>query len=208
MLYNITFRLWDESTRLIPYIPYSAAEDEDHETERVCFADSVEHCIQAIGPCDRDLHTDCLIVVRQVDETDLKPSKIVTDQELFDTKKVPDALENHEYWYLDEVDVVREVYRIKDFTFEYTVAFTCVVRDDLAALMEKYNPGSPIRKNETVEQAYNRTLVELYEKGMYEEGDLFESRVIELPWARKLKITGLVMEKVTTKEEKGEQDEK
>lgn len=196
MLYNVTFDIGDASTRLIPYIPYSAADDEDRKTKRVCFADSIQHCIEAIGSCNRDLHTGCLIVVRSVDEKGLDPGKIITPGELFDTKKVPDALETHEYWYLDEVDVKREVYRVKGFTFEYAIAFTCIEKDDLAAIIKNYIPDSPMKQYESVKQAYDRALEQLYEAGRYNDCDKFEDRVAALPWAQRIKISSLAVEKL------------
>lgn len=198
MLYNVTFRLEDKSKHLVPCIPYTAAEDEDKETKRVCFADSIEHCIAAIGSYYRDLYTGCLIVVRSVDEADLDQSKIVTDQELFNAGKVPDALETGECWYLNEIDIKREVYKINSFDYEYALAFTCIKREDLARLIDEYNPESPMKCRESVEQAYNRTVGELQGKGFYDDSDLFEDRVSELPWAQRIKISNLVIEKINT----------
>lgn len=197
MLYNVTFRLDDKSEHLVPCIPYSAAEDEDQETKRVCFADSIENCIAAIGSCNRNLYTGCFIVVRSVDENSLDPSKIVSDHELFNTGKVPDALETGECWYLDEIDVKREVYKINNFDYEYALAFTCIKREDLAWLIDQYNPGSPMKRCESIEQAYNRTIGEMQSKGFYDDSDHFDDRVAELPWAQRIKISNLVIEKVS-----------
>lgn len=196
MLYNVTFNIKDISTRLSPYVPYSAASDEDRRTKRVCFADSIQHCIEAIGSYNRNLYIGCLAVVRSVDEGKLDPGKIVTPQELFNTRKVPDALETQEYWYLDEVDVKREIYRIKDFVFEYAVAFTCIEKDDLAVIIEKYIPDGRIKQQWTVEQVYNWAVGELYNEGRYDDCDAFEDQVAMLPWAQCIKISGLVIEKL------------
>ena len=194
MLYNITFKTYDQSTRLIPHVPYTAAPDEDRIMKRVCFADSIEHCISAIGPSNRDLYTGCYIVVRSVDESCLKPSKLIVPEELFHTGKVPDALENQEYWYLDEIDVKRELYKVNDFMAERALAFSCIKKDDLGDLMEKYSV--PMKQNETVEQAYDRTINILYKACSYNEADAFEEDVAALPWAQTLKVTGLVMKKI------------
>lgn len=195
MLYNVTFSVWDTSNWLVPYVPYSAAEDEDRKTDRVCFADSIENCIAAIGSCNRNLHTDCLIAVRYVDEKSLDPSKIVTPQELFDTGRVPDALENHEYWYLGEVRVEREIYKIKNYTFEYAIAFTCIAKDDLAYIINRYNPCNLMKVNEAVDDAYERTVMDLYRQNRFDDADAFEEEVAGLPWAKRIKISELVMER-------------
>lgn len=196
MLYNVTFDLADMSTHLVPYIPYSAADDEDRKTKRVCFADSIEHCISAIGSCNRNLYTGCMIVVRSVDENSLDQSRIISSQELYDTHKVPDALENNECWYLDEVDVTREIYTICNFIFEYDIAFTCIKREDLADLIYKYNPDSPMKIKESIEYAYNRTVGELQKKERYDDSDAFEDKVAGLPWAQRIKISNLKMKKI------------
>lgn len=197
MLYNITFRTYDESLHLIPQVPYTAAPDEDRVTKRICFADSVEHCIAAIGPSERDLYTGCHIIVRSVDETLLDQSKIVTPKELFDTGRVPDALENQEYWYLDDVDVVRELYRVDSFIIERKISFSCIRREDMADIIKKYRPESPMKRTDTVEWAYARTLDGLYKQGLYNEADAFEEEVVSLPWSQGLNVTGLRMKKIT-----------
>lgn len=194
MLYNITFKRYDESEHLVPYIPYTAASDEDRTTKRICFADSVEHCMTVIGPCERDLYTGCHVIVRSVDETNLDQSKLVTPQKLFESGRVPDALENQEYWYLDELDVTREIFKVEDFVYEHQIAFSCIKRDDLKDVMEKHSVI--MRRNETVEQAYNRTLDLLYKTGSYEEADIFEEEVNSLSWAQGLKVSNLIMERI------------
>ena len=196
MLYNVTFDKFDENRHLIPCIPISAADDEDRETKRVCFADTVEHCISAMSSYYRNLYTGCQIVIRSVDENSLDLSKIITPEELFRSKKVPDALENHEYWYLDEVDVNREVYQITDYDYDYTIAFTCIEREDMASLIEKYTPDSPMKKSETIEQAYNRTVGKMQTDRQYDKSDMFEDAVASLPWAQRTAISNIVMKKV------------
>lgn len=194
MLYNVTFRLNDESEYLVPKVPYTAAPDEDRVTKRICFADTIEHCLQAIG--HRDLYEGCYIVVRSVDENGLDPFKLVTPEELFDTGKVPDALENNEYWYLDEVAVNREIYMVEHFDYEHGIAFTCIRKDDMAALVEKYVPDRPFKRNEGMEQAYDRVVGYLQGNGMYEESDSFEDEVAELPWAQMVRISNLQMRRM------------
>lgn len=196
MLYNITFNKNNIETRLFAHIPYSAAADEDQDTERVCFSDSIAHCIEAIGPCERNLYTNCQIIVRSIDERYLDQSKIVTTQELYETQKVPDALETHECWYLDTVDVKREVYQVKDFRCEHTIAFSCLKRADVASLIEKYTPNSPMKRYESIEQAYNRTITKMQTDRQYDKSESFENEIAELPWAQRIRITNLVIEKI------------
>lgn len=177
-------------------IPYSAANDEDQTTPRVCFAESLEGCLSAIGACNRDLHTGCQIVVRSVNECDLNPDKLVPPEWLFADGLVPDALETGEWWYLDKVDVVRNVYTVMDFSYEYDIAFSCIKRNDLAEIMERYVPGQLLKRTESVENAYNRVMRILYRDGRYRDADKFENEIVELPWARCLRIYDLKLSKV------------
>lgn len=199
MLYNVTFDITDERTHLIPYIPHTAAFDEDMKTKRVCFADTIEHCIAALGSSHRNLYTGCEIIIRSVAEMTLDPQLFVTAQELFEEKRVPDALETGECWYLDEVDVTKEVYRIEDFMEEYDIAFSCITREDMDEIIKKYfpiNPCNHLRVRESVEQAYHRVLEKMYKESRYKEADQFETDIAELPWARKIVISGLKMRKL------------
>lgn len=196
-LYNVTFDLTDESKCLCPYVPYTASDDEDQLTERICFADTVEHCISAIGSSRRDLREGALLVVRSVDADYLDKSKLVTPYELYDTGSVPDALETNEWWYLDKIFVERDVYRIISFDFEHALAFTCIGKCDLDYLIDKHDPGNFMMYGESVEQAYYRVVGKMQDERRYNESDSFEDEVAALPWAQKIKITNLVMEKVS-----------
>lgn len=193
MLYNVTFNLQDKSTCLIPHIPFTAADDEDKHTERVCFADSVSHCIEAIGSCSRDLYAGCMIVVRSVDESWLDKSKLIACDVLYSEGLVPDAMETHECWYLDEVEVKREVYQIHDFDFEHDIAFTCIQEEDMRYLAEKYVPDIYLKRCKTAEDIYKRTAELLHSEQRYEDYDEFDNQVLELPWAQKISISNLKM---------------
>ena len=196
MLYNITFKLDDDRTVLKPCVPYTAAEGEDKVTERVCLSDSVDGCLSAIGSCNRDLYEGCTIIVRSVPISSLDPNKIVTPEVLFESGKVPDALENQEYWYLGEVNVLSEKYCIESFEHEYSIAFTCLKREDVVRLIEKYNSPYLMRDDESIEQAYNRTMYLMQHDGRYNESDNFDEEVCELPWAQRIRIRKVVMTRV------------
>lgn len=192
-LYNITFRLYDTRTHLRPYVPYTAAPDEDQITERICFADSIEHCLSAIGPCERDLHNGCRILVRSIERCSLNPEKLKTPEELFETGKVPDALENREYWYLDETDVQTERYRVESFHFAYMIAFSCIKEQDMIRLIRKYI--SDVLMGETVKDWYEETVQRLILDHRYNDLEQLEDKIFELPWSRKVEISNLILTK-------------
>lgn len=194
VLYNITFNLNDESTLLQPYIPYSAAEDEDRETKRVCFADSVDNCISAIGSCARELYEGSTIVVRSVQTDKLDKSKLITPHQLAASGKVPDAEVNQEYWYLGDVNIVREVRTIVSFEYEYAIAFQCLNKDDVNALIKKYLPDDGIRDGESIEDAYNRVIGAMQSVGEYDASDEFDDSIAELPWAQRIRVQNVVLE--------------
>lgn len=196
MLYNVTFKLDDESTRLIPRIPVTAGGTEDKETKRVCFADSVEHCIGAMSESHSNLYTGCLIIVRSVDEYMLDRSKIMTPEELFYSGRVPDALENNEYWYLDEVDVYRDMYEITHYYEDYVCAFTCIEKEVIEKIARQYIPHFRIRRYEDSEQAYDRVIETLYGKGQYTDCADFEIEIVSRPWGHKRQISRLEMARV------------
>ena len=201
MLYHIKF--WEDQKYniLTPYVPYSAGDIEDRETPRVCFADSIEHCIEAVGPCNRDLHTGAAFAVYYVDEQALDQDKLVTPETLWKTGKVPDAMEHNEYWYLKPVEVKRKVMRIKSFIMEHALNATCIKVEDIRKIAMQYAPGRTINPTEGVRQIFERTTLYLDTLKKYDEEDAFQDAVFELPWAQGNALSKLELEDITDTED-------
>lgn len=130
-LYNVTFNLVDDSNLLVPYIPFTAGLKEDRETKRICLADSVEHCFQALCLQEQDFYEGREFLLREI-EVDVEDENLVFPEELWGSKRVPDAMENQEYWYLQPIRCKVSKRTILDVALrECEIAWSCIHVDDL-----------------------------------------------------------------------------
>lgn len=192
-LYNVTFRLNDVRTALDPCIPYTASPlyGEDIVTKRVCLADSIEHCISAIGSCNRDLYEGCCIVVRRVNTALLDKRILITPRQLYESGKVPDALENMEYWYTGRVYCERLVYKVTSFNYEHKINWTCIKPEQIKHILGAMGLDSIVRDLPTAEDIFNAATGILEKDDNYDLSDELYDEVIELDWARGISISNL-----------------
>ncbi len=186
-LYNVTFDFQNNTDILEPYVPHTAAPDEDQETERVCLSTSVENCLTAMGT-RTELTEGAHIRVRRVSTADLDPALIVTPEELFQTGRVPDAIENEEYWYLGMAEAESLEYEIESYWYERELAFTCIKADDIWDYVKKHFPDLGIKRCKDSRDMFGSVTTHLYDNGMYDECDEFEDAVADMPWAQVLRI--------------------
>lgn len=195
-LYNITFKIDDERTVLEPCIPDSKMDGEDSSTTRVCFSDSVERCISAIAPQNRNLSTGSLIVVRSVNTSTLNKKHLYDYHYLYLYGKVRDAMLTHEFWYTDKVPIDRKVYRIKSFDYEHVINWSVV---DLGALiqMSKKYVNLPLYKIAVdAEDVYRIVSKYLQDNGKYDASDEYWEEICMLPMVQAIKVTNLKLEEV------------
>lgn len=197
ILYNVTFRLEDMSTILEPRVPYSAAADEDSITQRVCFSDSIEGCLSAIGPCHRSLYIGSKIVVRSVDMSSLNQTLLVRPEELASTGQVPDAEFTREYWYLNSVIVNRREYIVKNFTSDYCLNWYCIKKSDVDRIAKRFCRCLNTEGMRSAEDVYNTLIKRLHDEERHDDSDTFDELVSELPWAQAIRFTDLVLLEVT-----------
>lgn len=184
-----------ENNTLIPRVPTSAASDEDRVTPRVCLSDSVEGCIQAIGPCDRDLHTGSVFTVHEADIQSMDPKALICPAQLFERRLVMDALENREYWYLKPLSVKTFRMKVLDFIAVHDIAWSCVNKKQLEAITKNLGihvqemPADPYEAAHEIRHG-------LWEQGEYDLAEEFDEAVAGLPWAQCLKVESLKMERM------------
>lgn len=188
-LYNITYNLKDMTTTLIPKIPHSAGDGEDKTTPRVCLTDSLENCLQAFGSAYRDLSDGACILIREV-EVDKNDVYLVNPLTLKEDNKVPDALENNEYWYLKPItcDVIKA--EIIDADTEFTIAWTCIPIGKCREIVSKYSDINV----EDYEDSYGlyETFMDWANKNKkWNEMDYVWNELVELPWSQKTEINKL-----------------
>lgn len=195
-LYNVTFNISDQRHVLRPAIPESAADGENKTYPRVCLTDSVEHCIQAIAVGNRDVRTGTRIVVRSVDIRDLDRDKLLTPQQLFERKLVPDALENNEYWCLDTVRFKVGTYVIEDFDSEIDLAWSCISLEDCKRIVNKWMPQLKIGKFKIPKNLYTHAMQVADKFQMWDAQDGIWDDLAELNWAQKREIRNIKIRKV------------
>lgn len=186
-LYNLTYDLTDMSTELVPKIPDSAGDGEDKTTPRVCLADSLEHCLQAFGSQYRNLNSQFL--VREV-EVDKNSEYLKTPLELKNDEKVPDALENNEYWYLEPIKCNVKKAKIIDVDTEFTIAWTCIPIEKCMEIVSKYSSIDVEKYNDSVE-LYKVFIDWANENKKWDEMDYVWEELLEIPWSQKTEIKNL-----------------
>lgn len=193
-LYNVTFNMMDDSNLLIPYIPFSAGPDEDRITKRICLADSIEHCFQALCLQEQDFYEGREFLLREI-EVDIEDENLVFPEELWGSKRVPDAVENQEYWYLKPVKCKVSKRMILDvMQRDYEMAWSCIHVNDLkeiANILALKNKEYNLCFNTVVDEQmsygsqvlFDALMAECYKK--HAEliiSDLWDM-VLDLPWS-------------------------
>ena len=199
-LYNITFKLDDTRNILVPNIPETAGDTENKTIKRVCLADSVEHCMQAVASANRDMCTRAKFIVREAD-IPLTKKTLVHPRFLKEQGYVPDALENNEYWSLEPVKFKLYLCELEHFDSDFTVSWSCVTREQVLAIISKYIKTKRFDRYKTSKGVYNAFCKFINEKTQFatEKGriayynmydDVWED-IVELPWAQKTELTNI-----------------
>ncbi len=197
-LYNVSFNLNNPDRILSPTIPKTAADDENKTYRRVCLADSVEHCIQAIAVENKDIRAGAKIIVRTVDTKNLYKQFLVGPQTLFDKKLVPDALENNEYWYLQRIKFDLAVYTILDFDADFEIAWSLIKIDDCKKIVHKWLPNFTIGRYKIPKNLYIAAMKECERLQNWDAEDGIWDDLAELPWAQKTGIYNIKLRKERT----------
>lgn len=194
-LYHISEDLVDNPTKLfIPRVPESAAVDEDKETNRICFSTSIANCIKATDILSYMRGTSFTVYTLTVEEDD---PYLVYPQTLVEKKKVPDALENDEHWYLKEIELKGERVMIKDIKAEMSIAWTCIPKRAIInylidiAHIDPYFGEIAKMKLGTAYDYYITAIRYMDEHEMFSEDDDLWDYVVEQPWAQSHTIYNL-----------------
>lgn len=196
-LYRVSFREGVTSPWLTPRIPCSAAQMEDKATERVCLADSIEHCIQAISPDARNLCIEAEIAVYRLKVSDLKPEKLICPKDVFDIGFVPDALFNQEWWYLDKVQADLRHAVIKDFEACHVLNWTIIDEDQVRGALHSIAPDIlalfpyGAAGIDDPHDMYETAIERLEQDERFDECDALYDILAELPWAQALEVSRL-----------------
>ena len=188
-LYSITFDLTDTRTEFIPTIPETAGDTENKTIPRICMSDSVEKCISAIASCNRNMQKGSQFIVRvfNIPNTD----NLVSPRFLKESGYVPDALENNEYWYIKPIKATLYLCRVESFDYEFTLAWSCITREQCISLIEKYTNNKRFRRYKTSKGAYNAFMNWCNKYHKWDEMDNIWEDLAMLPWAQRTEIYNL-----------------
>lgn len=182
-LYHVSY---DKPTRLFtPRVPeINKCSGENHSIPRICLSESPALCTQAI-------YTSAYPAVGKefwLYEFLLPLNKLITPEELYSSGKVPDALENREYWYCKELDGQPVKYKITAMHREFTLAWTCIQPEQVHEVIQSLNPVYD-NQNDSSQSIYSTAIKYADEVEDYKfEDDLWDALAI-LPWAQKCEIT-------------------
>lgn len=183
-LYNVSFNLNDTNTLMIPSIPESAAQDEDKVTPRICLSDTVEHCMQAIAVGNRDIQAGAKFILREF-EIPKTHSRLIKPNQLKATKRVPDALENNEYWYLSIKKCKIYQCEIIDFDYERDIAWTCLNINQVINVIYNHCKDIKLERYKNPQSAYEAFLRYTTNHKMWNLQDDVWEDLVELPYAQK-----------------------
>lgn len=191
-LFHVSLGLQDKQKLFVPRVPESCAkgQGEDDTIPRICFSSSIEKCIQAIETFPQ-LGELVTIYTFEVDEQD---PHLESPASLVKASKVPDALENQEYWYTKEVSLTGEHRVTAMLRREFALAWSRISVQDVQKLVQ-----SMIEENDlsfsldasiaNSEQLYNAFAFWLDKNELYNLSDIFYDKIAELPWAQLRKVT-------------------
>jgi hypothetical protein len=147
------------------------------------------------------LKTGCNIVVYSVDSEDIPSSCLIPPEELTRKKLVPDAIENQEYWALTDLHMQRDLLCVRDFSYEHTLAFSCMDSSGVRAVIKSVLPEFPLPDTDSTEQVYRAAMGYAHEHRLYGAEDEIWDSLAELPFAQKTAFSGLVLVPVLQEEE-------
>jgi len=204
--YNISFNLKNTNNILVPTVPESAGTGENKTIKRVCLADSIEHCMQAVASANREMCKGAKFIVREVD-IPLTKKTLVHPRFLKERGYVPDALENNEYWSLEPLKFKMYLCELEHFDSDFTVSWSCITREQILGILRKYTSRSGFRTTKRFERyktsqgIYNAFCKFINEKTRfateqgrityYEMYDTVWEDIVELPWAQKTELTNI-----------------
>lgn len=192
-LYNVTFNMQDKRRVLEPSVPESAGSGEDKTIKRICLADSVEHCMQAIAVGNRDIREGATFILREVDTKDLDKKLLIKPKELKEKGLVPDALENNEYWYLGKIKFNRVACKIVEFDAEIDLAWTCIPIKACRSVVKKYLPNFPVNRYKITKNLYESAMDYCNKHKLWNESDAIWDELAMVPWAQKRRINHVKM---------------
>lgn len=198
-LYNVTFDLTNTNDILTPTIPESAGNGENKDIKRVCLTDSIEHCMQAIASCNREVKKGAKFIVKEVDveESEL----LIAPDFLFNEKYVPDALENNEYWYLDNLKAKVYTCEIEFFEYDFVLAYSCIPREKCLEAISNYISTEEYEKYKTSKEMHEAFVHWADSNKKYDLVDEIFEDLAMMPWAQKTKIYNLKYKVLERKEE-------
>jgi hypothetical protein len=194
-LYNITFDNKDRRKIIAPSIPNATCDGENKTIKRVCLADSIEHCMQAVSDT-RDMRNGAIVFIREVDTNDLDNRKLIKPKALKEKGLVPDALVNNEYWYLDNVEFRCIECEIVKFDVEAAFAWSCIDIKDLQTIVKKALPKFPAGRYTIAEHLFKAASHYADSLGLYDIEDYIYDNLADLPLAHYIKINSVKLKKV------------
>jgi hypothetical protein len=194
-LYNVTFDSKDRRKIIAPSIPNATCDGENKTIKRVCLADSIEHCMQAVSNT-RNMRNGAIVFVREVDTKDLDSKKLIKPKVLRERGLVPDALVNNEYWYLDKVEFRCAECEIIKFDVEAAFAWSCIDIKDLQEIVKKVLPKFPAGRYTIAEHLFEAALHYADSLKLYDTEDYIYDNLADLPLAQCLKINSVKLKKI------------
>lgn len=198
-LYHISYCKDELNKVFVPRVPdIDPRCGENLTIPRICLANSVAHCIQAIQFTPIN---DSIITLYKVDTKYLDKRYLVTPEQLTSKCLVIDALENREYWYTKPLKLTGKYFQVKGMNLEFELAWKTIKREDIIPLVKKHlikntlhldqQEIKKILSHKTSYGVYQSFMRELNKRQLWDQEDEFYDSVAELQWAQIKKISNV-----------------
>lgn len=197
VLYHVSFDINNTDTMLVPSVPYTAGEDEDRHTKRICLTPTIAKCMEAMSPHCRNVSIGSVVRVWKVYKSAMDYRLLVSPRALYNSRKVPDALETEEYWYLAPIMTKVRSYMIEDFEAYTDLGWTLIKREDVLKVIHELNIfGIRVNANAEAHEIYKEFMNACQERKLYDIEDAVWDRLAELPWVQRRIIKGLKLKEI------------
>lgn len=190
-----------ERMKFIPRIPKSAGKTEDHTIPRVCMSDSIKLAIQASPDMMYERRSGMQFRVYKFRVDRRSKLRFIEPMTLFKNGLVPDAIENHEYWCLDDITMSSKIYEIEKVSIDFDLAWSVISAEQIIKITkhilgDKLKDIKISRNYKDSKDLYNMIAHQLDELHYYNECDDLWEGLAELPWATIRRIDELKIKEV------------
>lgn len=200
ILYHISndMSAFNTEKLFIPRVPSSTGTGEDCCYRRICTADSIEHCMQAVPGRSAYCCVGARFCLYEFNTSEVGYENIMTPEDL--EPYVPDAEVNQEYWITCAATAHGSVIEINNLLYEYCLNWSSINVAEFYNVMEASFCCDVFKKfmsyTKSPESIYNDIVGYYHARKEYELEEKVYDEVCGISWIRGIKINDVKYIKV------------